>query len=108
MNGTYENSFYVEADGYKTLWELALGDGCRIESMYLTSCPLEHGGRCRGNNVSCSVVRCFMDLNFFGSIVFVQMNGKVKMTMVDVNLQVICSKLLHLSQSLKFFFVLGC
>ncbi|MCI30005.1 kinase-like protein [Trifolium medium] len=58
MNGTYENSFYVDADGYKTLWELGLGDGCRIESMYLTSWPIEHGGgRRRGNNVSCSDIR---------------------------------------------------
>jgi hypothetical protein len=57
MNGTYENSFYVEADGYKTLWELGLGDGCRIESMYFTSWPLEHGGRRHGNNVSCLDIR---------------------------------------------------
>ncbi|GAU40746.1 hypothetical protein TSUD_14310 [Trifolium subterraneum] len=60
MNGTNENSFYVDADGYKTLWDLGLGDGCPIEySMYLTSWPIEHGGGGGrgGNNGSCSEIR---------------------------------------------------
>ncbi|GAU30849.1 hypothetical protein TSUD_15350 [Trifolium subterraneum] len=63
----YNNSFYVGDYnvGYKLpLSKLGLGDGCRIEFMYLTSLPLEHGG-CRGNNnISCPNIRSMMFYGF--------------------------------------------
>ncbi|GAU40826.1 hypothetical protein TSUD_287630 [Trifolium subterraneum] len=67
-----QNSLYV--DGYnKSLSDFGMGDECRIEFMYLTSWPLEHGGR-RGNNdnISCSDIRHMMfygfELSWFNSL----------------------------------------
>jgi hypothetical protein len=56
----YENSFYV--DGYgKTLSELGLRDGCRIEFMFLTSWSLEDGNN---NNISCMDIDRMMSYGF--------------------------------------------
>ncbi|GAU30850.1 hypothetical protein TSUD_15360 [Trifolium subterraneum] len=59
MNSTsysqYKNLFYV--DGYnESLSNLRMGDGCRIEFMYLTSWPLDHGNN-NNNNISCMDIR---------------------------------------------------
>jgi hypothetical protein len=79
MNITHENLFYVNYrfGSDKSLSKLDLGDlgdGCRVEFMYLTSWPLEHGGR-RGNNnnnISCSDIRHMMfygfELSWFNSL----------------------------------------
>jgi hypothetical protein len=66
MNSTlfsYKNSFYV--DGYnKSLSNLDMGDGCRIEFMYLTSWPLAHGSHRGNNNISCMDIRRMMFYGF--------------------------------------------
>ncbi|AES59890.1 wall-associated receptor kinase galacturonan-binding protein [Medicago truncatula] len=56
----YENSFYV--DGYfKTLSELGLRDGCRIELMFLTSWSPQDGNN---NNISCTDINRMMSYGF--------------------------------------------
>jgi hypothetical protein len=63
MNITHENSFYVNYIGFEYAESLSdLGDGCRIEFMYLTSWPLENGGN--PGNVSCSDIRRMMFYGF--------------------------------------------
>ncbi|KAE9608884.1 hypothetical protein Lalb_Chr08g0240421 [Lupinus albus] len=42
--------FYVNVDN-KSLWDLGLGDSCRIEFMYLTSWPAEYYNQ---SNISCT------------------------------------------------------
>jgi hypothetical protein len=104
----YENSFYV--DGYnesESLSDLGLGDECRIEFMYLTSWPLEHGGRHRGNNnISCEDIRRTMFYGFELS----WLNSFCKdgwIALVDYNNQLRCKGLLILkfSISLSFLFI---
>jgi len=58
------NSFYV--DGYgKSLSEFGLGDGCRIQFMYLTSLDVEDdGGDVNNNNISCADIRREMFYGF--------------------------------------------
>ncbi|GAU30851.1 hypothetical protein TSUD_15370 [Trifolium subterraneum] len=96
MNITHENSFYVNYIGYgyqKSLSKLDLGDGCRIEFMYLTSWPLEHGGR-RGNNISCSDIRHMLfygfELSWFNSLC---KDGWYWYRYVDKNSHLICASL---------------
>ncbi|WJX10295.1 hypothetical protein P8452_01036 [Trifolium repens] len=61
----YENSFYVDGyNEYESLSDLGLGDGCRIEFMYLTSRPLEHGSHRGNNNISCEDIRRTMSYGF--------------------------------------------
>ncbi|KAK2399536.1 rust resistance kinase Lr10 [Trifolium repens] len=70
MNSTlfsYKNYFYV--DGYnKSLSNLDLGNGCRIEFMYLTSWPLDRGNN---NSISCMDIRRMLvygfELSWFNS-----------------------------------------
>ncbi|WJX16713.1 hypothetical protein P8452_06709 [Trifolium repens] len=52
--------------GYdKSLSELGIGDGCRIEFMYLTSLSLrDHDGHSGSNNISCSDIRPMMYYGF--------------------------------------------
>jgi hypothetical protein len=65
MNITHENLFVNYRFGSdKSLSKLDLGDGCRIEFMYLTSWPFENGGRPGNNNVSCSDIRRMMFYGF--------------------------------------------
>jgi hypothetical protein len=47
--------------GDKSLLELGLEDGCRIELMFLTSWPFKHGGN---NNISCTDIRGMMFYGF--------------------------------------------
>ncbi|WJX10288.1 hypothetical protein P8452_01029 [Trifolium repens] len=77
MNITHENLFYVNYrfGSDKSLSKLDLGDlgdGCRVEFMYLTSWSLEHGGRRGNNNISCSDIRRMMfygfELSWFNSL----------------------------------------
>ncbi|XP_024631313.1 uncharacterized protein [Medicago truncatula] len=46
--------------GDRSLLEFGLGDGCRIELMFLTSWPFEHGG----NNIFCTDIRRMMFYGF--------------------------------------------
>ena len=60
------NSYELQKGNYvvfgdKSLLELGLGDGCRIELMFLTSWPFEHGGN---NNISCTDIRRMMFYGF--------------------------------------------
>jgi hypothetical protein len=67
MNITDENSFYVNYIGFGdggSLSNLGLGDGCRIEFMYLTSWPIEHGSHRGNNNISCADIRRMMFYGF--------------------------------------------
>jgi len=65
MNNSYThygNSFYGHG---KSLSELGLRDGCRIEFIYLTSWPVEDDGHGGGsNNVSCADIRGMMLYGF--------------------------------------------
>ncbi|CAJ2674401.1 unnamed protein product [Trifolium pratense] len=51
--------------GYdKSLSEMGIGDGCRVEFMYLSSWPMEHDGRHGNNNISCSDIHRMMYYGF--------------------------------------------
>ncbi|PNX55808.1 kinase-like protein, partial [Trifolium pratense] len=94
MNITQENSFYVNYITYGYHKSLSdLGDECRIEFMYLTSWPLEHGGR-RGNNISCSDIRRMMfygfEVSWFNSLC---KDGLYWYRYVDKNSQRLCASL---------------
>lgn len=58
------NSFYVGSYG-KSLSEFGLGDGCRIQFMYLTSLDVEDDGADHNNNnISCADIRREMFYGF--------------------------------------------